>query len=151
VWAFLVLIRAWIAAGRPLGAKTLGSFLSWAQTIGGVLRVSGVSGFLQNADAFCEQADRQGTTWRRFFDAWWDTFGDREVGTSDLWAIVAPEQGDPIDLGLGDLDKSRSARTKLGRLLGTMRDRQFGQFRLEAGVTRQRAQLWRLVNVAEPS
>ncbi len=81
--------------------------------------------------------------------AWWDQFGDREVGVCDLWSVVAPAEGDAIDLGLGDLEKDKSARTKLGRRLGEVRDRQFGVLRIVKCEKRGHAQLWRLVNVGE--
>lgn len=53
--ALLVLMRAWTAAGRPLGANRLGSFDQWSQMIGGVLQVAGVDGFLANADEMRER------------------------------------------------------------------------------------------------
>ena len=64
---------------------------------------------------------------------------------------LTPADGDAIDLGLGDLEKEKSARTKLGRRLGEMRDLQFGDFRVVKGSKRRHAQLWRLVNVCERS
>ena len=48
VWAALVFGRAWINAGMPLGARTMGSFESWARVVGGILQVANVEGFLEN-------------------------------------------------------------------------------------------------------
>jgi hypothetical protein len=52
VWAALVMIRAWLAAGRPRSPKTLGMFEDWAATMGGILDTVGIPGFLANLDDF---------------------------------------------------------------------------------------------------
>ena len=57
MWAALTLIRAWIAAGRPKGKKTLGKFEGWAEVMGGILQVAGVPGFLDQLEAFRERDD----------------------------------------------------------------------------------------------
>jgi hypothetical protein len=151
VWAALVLIRAWLAANRSAGNKSLGSFNAWAHTIGGILDVTDVPGFLGNSEDLYEVADAEGAEWRRFVTAWWETFGSREVGISELWTVVVPEKGDAFDLGLGDLDKPKNAKTRLGKRLSAMRERQFGPFRIETAGVRQRARRWRLLNVGDQS
>ena len=60
VWALLTLVQAWIAAGRPKGGVTLGSFESWARIIGGILEVAEIPGFLQNRAEVYEQSDAEG-------------------------------------------------------------------------------------------
>ncbi|WP_437495092.1 hypothetical protein WME75_33240 [Sorangium sp. So ce1014] len=45
VRAVLVLVRAWLAAGRPPGKRTLDSFESWAAVVGGILEHAEVPGF----------------------------------------------------------------------------------------------------------
>jgi hypothetical protein len=54
---------AWMAAGRPRGPQTLGSFESWAAIIGGVLDVAGVRGFLENQHAAYDEADAEAQVW----------------------------------------------------------------------------------------
>ena len=44
VAACLTLGQAWIAAGRPRGRRSIGSYEAWAQVLGGVLEVAGVDG-----------------------------------------------------------------------------------------------------------
>ena len=66
------------------------------------------------------------------------------MGTSDLYPLVAPSNADPVDLGLGD-GNERSQKTRLGKQLGKMRDRQFGEYRIVQSGKRQGAQLWRLL------
>src|SRR5262245_66339535 len=84
VAACCTLGRAWIAAGRPRGTRTIGSYESWAQTMGGVLEVAGIEGFLGNIEEMMEASDTEGGAWRGFVSAWWDRFGTAEVGTGDL-------------------------------------------------------------------
>lgn len=144
VAACLTLCRAWIAAGRPLGAKTLGSFESWSRVIGGVLHVAGIGGFLENIDEMLATADGEGAMWRGFIAAWWDRFGTAEVGVGDLYELAMACEP-PLPLGGGN---DRSQRTRLGKLLGRTRDRIFSlddrNLRVEAAGTFRRAQRWRL-------
>jgi putative DNA primase/helicase len=89
VSACLTLGRAWVEAGRPRDRRaTLGSFESWSETMGGILDVAGVPGFLANAEELYELSDAEGTLWRSFVAAWWDRFGTAEVGTADLFPIA---------------------------------------------------------------
>ncbi|MCZ2154731.1 MAG: hypothetical protein LC114_12660 [Bryobacterales bacterium] len=46
VHAALTLIQAWIAAGKPLHGRRLGSFEKWSEVMGGVLQVAEIPGFL---------------------------------------------------------------------------------------------------------
>ena len=60
VAACLTLSQAWIAAGRPRGARSIGSYESWAQTMGGVLGVAGIEGFLGNLAEMMEVIRHRG-------------------------------------------------------------------------------------------
>ncbi|MBM3538528.1 MAG: ATPase [Alphaproteobacteria bacterium] len=145
VAACLILCRAWIAAGRPQGTRSIGSYESWAQTLGGVLEVAGIDGFLGNLDEMMEASDGEGAVWRSFVSAWWDRFGTAEVSTSDLYELAQVSEP-PLPLGFGN---DRSQRIRLGKALGRMRDRMFrlrqAVVRIEASGTYQGAQRWRLV------
>jgi len=121
VAACLTLCQAWIAAGRPAGSRTVGSYEAWSATIGGVLEVAGVEGFLGNIDEMMEAADAEGAVWRGFVWSWWDRFGTEEVGVGDLFQLASASET-PLSLGDGG---ERSQRTRLGRALGRMRDRTF--------------------------
>ena len=127
IHACLTLIQAWLAAGRPAGTATLGSFETWATTIGGILAVAGVPGFLGNAHALYAQADEEVQMWRAFVLAWWDTHHQQEVGTEELYKLAIDETLLPEVLGDGG---ERSQRTKLGKALGRMRDRIIGPYRI---------------------
>jgi hypothetical protein len=146
VFATLVLIQQWIAKGKPEGTNLLGSFESWSKVIGGILSSAGFEGFLGNLDELYEQSDSEGEAWRILIARWWDARGDGEVGVSDIYTLVAPTDGDPIDLDLGK-ENERSQKIRLGKMLQQMRDRQFDGKRITRGGTRQRAQQWRLRSI----
>jgi putative DNA primase/helicase len=121
VTACLTLCRAWIAAGTPRGAKTIGSFEDWAAVMGGMLEVIGVPDFLCNIDEMLEASDGEGAIWRVFVGQWWDRFGTAEVRTNDLYELALTCEP-PLPLGTGG-DHSR--RIRLGKSLARMRDRVF--------------------------
>ena len=146
VWATLVLGRAWMAAGRPDGTIVLGMFERWSRVLGGMLDVAGVPGFLKNLTTFYDESDAEGGAWRLLVHEWWNQHGDREVGVAELWSLVEPDTGNSIDIGLGD-GNERSQKTRLGRRLAEMRDRQFDDLRLERSRVSKRANRWRLVNM----
>ena len=128
VHAALTLCQAWIAAGRPRGKASLGMFESWAETMGGILDVAGVKGFLENAKEFRATATDLVHEWRSFLMAWWGRHGNAEVGVIQLYELANEES--LLDRVLGDKNET-SQRIKLGIALGKMRDRVISGFRIE--------------------
>jgi hypothetical protein len=108
----LTLCRAWIAAGRPRGQRSIGSYESWAQTLGGVLEVAGIEGFLGNLDEMIEASDSEGAVWRRFVSAWWNRFGTAEVGTGDLYEVALVCEP-PLPLGRAAPSRTRPAGARM--------------------------------------
>ena len=130
VHAVLVLVRAWLAAGRPPGKRTLGSFESWAAVVGGILEHAEVHGFLYDTEELYEAADAEGQEWRELVRSWWDKFGPRWVSAGELLDLALER-----DL-LGSIvrDKTqRAQKIRLGKALSSARDRHFAQYRLMAG------------------
>lgn len=127
VRACLCLVQAWLAAGRPRGKQRLGSFESWAATMGGIFDVAGIPGFLGNADAFYEAADAEGETWRVFTRAWWARFGTRPVRVAELNALC--EELELLE-GVRRDDSPKSQQTRLGVALRSKRDAVFGGLRV---------------------
>ncbi|MBZ0271376.1 PriCT-2 domain-containing protein [bacterium] len=128
VHAVLTLVRAWIAAGMPEGAHSIGSFESWARVIGGILEVADIPGFLCNTEELYEVADAEGNEWREFIAAWWDRLGNRWVSTSELFDLAINNELLASITG----DKSqRSQKTRLGKALSALRDRQFDTWRIK--------------------
>jgi putative DNA primase/helicase len=151
VHAALTLVRAWVAAGRPEGRESMGSYERWAAVLGGVLGVAGVPGLLQNRTRFYDRADREIALWRAFVGLWWEKHGGAPVGVKDLWPMVDEVEA-PFDLGKGG---ERSQKTRLGDALRGNIDRRFtidgATMKIEAAGTLQRAAQYRLVSLSEPS
>ena len=130
VRAALVLVQAWIAAGRPLSHHRLGSFQRWATVMGGVLNIAGVEGFLGNANELYDSADTDGQAWREFTQAWWEECGNAETHASALAELC--EKRDLMSQVRGD-GNARSQQIRLGRALQSARDRVFGDLEVIVG------------------
>jgi hypothetical protein len=127
VHAALVMVRAWLAAGRPLSRDRLGSFEHWAAVMGGLLQVAGVEGFLGNLEEMYANADEEGEMWRELTLAWWEAHGTAEVHTSALNELC--ERQDLMCEVRGD-GTARSQQSRLGRALQGARDRVFGDLQI---------------------
>jgi len=127
VWAILVIVQAWLAAGRPEGTKTLGSFENWASVIGGILQHAGIDGFLEDTEEFYKTADTETGEWKAFITDWYERFGGTATMPSQLLALAEEKQHVP-HARTGNSEPSRLA--KFGKMLGGLRDRKFGQFQV---------------------
>jgi hypothetical protein len=148
IWAALTIIQNWLANDSPsaVGVKPIGSFEAYCYTIGGILQCAGINGFLDNKEEFYDASDSETDTFRSLVAAWWQEFQDREVGVAQLYPLVDKYEI-PLDLGNSGSDKSQ--KTKFGRLLASLRDRQVGDYRICAGGSKDRAKQYRLLQVAE--
>ena len=125
VWAALTLIQNWIVCGRPAGRATLGSFEDWARTVGGILEVAGISGFLANQTNFYQQAGAETELWSAFVEAAARECGEEAATVATLFTLAAAML--PEVLG----DKSeRSQHIRLGKALESRRDRIYGRYRI---------------------
>lgn len=127
IQAVHTLVRAWLAAGRPCGNASMGSFEAWAKVIGGILHVAGVPGFLGCLNEMYQQADADGDEWRRFVAAWWEEFADMPRKVSELNALCEQRE---LLTGLRGDRSMRSQETRLGHALNSMRDRIFDNKRI---------------------
>ena len=122
VWACLVLVRHWLAVGRPPGRQRLGSFDLWARKIGGILKASGIEGFLANLEEIYEAADTEGNAWREFVTAWADRHGEQWCSAGDLRRLATDR--DMLLSVIGEKSE-RSQQSRLGRALRKVQDRIF--------------------------
>jgi len=127
VRAVIVLVKAWLAAGRPLHTVRLGSYEAWSATIGGILQAAGIPGFLESLDELYDAADSEGQEWRRFTAAWWEAFEAEPKKVSELNELCERE-GLMLDLR-GDRSE-RSQQTRLGNALHNRRDQVFDRYRI---------------------
>ena len=136
MWAALTLIRAWIAAGRPKGKKTLGKFEGWAGVMGGILQVADAPGFLDQLEAFRERADTETLNICGLVGTWAAIFGGQEITVGQL---ILHAGG--LSLGTGS---TRSQHIRLGQLLAGRQGQIFGGWTIEKTRMRSGSQLWRL-------
>lgn len=108
VWAALTLCQSWISAGRKPGPQNLGSYESWAATIGGILDHAGIKGFLGNAQDFYGFANGEADSWGPFLDLWWRKFGGQQMPAKILNTMCEPAQYMAATRG----DKGELSQTK---------------------------------------
>lgn len=143
VAAALTLVQAWIRRGQVPGTvRPLGSYESWSRVMGGILEVGGVGGFLGNLTNLYEASvDDETRSGHALVAAWWGRYGGAAVGVKEIWAL---SQEAAVELDLGT-EGERSQRTRLGKLLGRMRDRVFGVYRVAPAGELHGSQRWRLI------
>lgn len=129
IHAIHVLVNAWLAAGKPDGKGSMGSFEDWAGVIGGILGVAGVPGFLECLDEMYRQADPDAEAWKEFVSTWWGEFADTPRKVSELNELCEREN---LLASLRGDRSLRSQETRLGLALNAMRDRMFGNLRIAA-------------------
>jgi hypothetical protein len=143
LWAALALGQAWIASGRPLTSVAFGGFQTWANVMGGILRVAGIDGFLENREDLFRRADEESASIRGFLAAWWDTHDTTAVPIKALLEIAK-------DHALDIAAKSdQGMLVRLGRLVQSLEDRTYNlgdglEVKVRRGGSHQRAVLWGL-------
>ena len=135
VWSLLVMVRSWIAAGRPTGhVATLAGFDGWAQTAGGILAHVGVRGFLGNLEELYAQTDEEAAQWESFLLAWQSELSERSVTTAELHRTISGSatftEALPEKLALKFDGSDRSFNIALGSALARRVGRRFGSDQL---------------------
>jgi hypothetical protein len=153
--ALLTLARAWFAAGCPEpSTPRLGSFESWALTIGGILEHAGVYCFLCNRRDMLEQAAIQSQQWEGFLLALYAIHGDRPFRTGAAVSKIEdnaqiPKSHTRLKETLPDsiADAGRNMHHRLGNAFSEKCLRRFGESGvfIEKAGTYQHAIQWRIV------
>lgn len=127
VRAALVLVRAWLARGRPMwGGKPLGSFEDWSRVVGGILDVAGVKDFLGNLQQFYSASTDTGDDEYPLVTAWFEKFGEQEMLARDLVEVAAYVDSGGAGVSESFLDRmtpkalSKRLRTLNGRVYGDL-------------------------------
>ncbi|AFZ67894.1 bifunctional DNA primase/polymerase [Deinococcus peraridilitoris] len=147
VSACLSLVSAWLWAGRPIGTGKLGSYEGWAATMGGILDVAGVLGFLTGREHLYETANAEPQEWAAVLAVLYEQHGAESIGAREFQAAM--QRLDACsDYWEG---KTRaSALRRVGRAVTQRRDRVFGGFRVRAaGKTATGNAAYRVVPVGE--
>lgn len=157
VRSLLILARAWWVAGRPAAPDLvkLGSFESWAETLGGILAHAGVDGFLGNSERVYERAAQEDTEWEVFYGAWHEAVGEKTTTTGEIAEAI--ENNDNLREAVPPFlqearDKSRGSFTrKLGNALSRNEGKRFGEddFHVTRAGEKQRAVTWKVQKGSE--
>src|SRR5690606_18828840 len=92
VRALLTISRAWYAEGKPpADVPTFGSFEAWSRTIGGMLQLAGITGFLSNLDALIADATSEDGEWVELLEALSAYFGEQPFLARDVVQLVKSE------------------------------------------------------------
>ncbi len=128
--ALLTIARYWYVQGRPepKTARPLGSFESWCNTVGGMLALAGVEGFLGNADAMFEQADSEAVQWESFLLTLADLFDGEPFRVTDV-----VERLEARALAIPNAGESKRLREALPDFLAEAADRTGGFFQRRLG------------------
>lgn len=151
-WSALTLVRAWLAAGRPRGSVTMGSYESWCHVLGGVLDVAGLGAdFLGNREAFwTDHMDEESDETCAALDHWWATFRDRPVGAREVADVPVsdPAGGPPVTLadlllgGRGEGPTRQARRVMVGNRLRDLTGRVLCEYRVESAGTSKGRKLY---------
>lgn len=158
--ALLTLWRAWFAAGKPRWrGQSLGSYEDFCETIGGVLSVAGVNGFLANRERVRKDVDTETSGWRAFVGEWHRCYQGSPVTTGQLHNLCLYENPEeehphrrrhrphPLLLDVLGSGNERSQASRLGRALSAHKRRVFGCHQIQKdeevwnGCTRYRLSL----------
>jgi hypothetical protein len=123
VSAAVAMVRAWQASPVE-GIKTLGSFESWSDVVGGILQRAGYPGWLENRDVLFRLADRQGDQMRTFVGEWAKKYAGAPKPPSTGMLVALAEEYDLFAGTLGD-GTERSKATRFGSMLSKARGRVF--------------------------
>ena len=113
VHAVLVLVKAWIARGKKPGTQVMGSYEDWASTVGGILDIAGVPGFLSNAAKKRARVDGDVAEWKAFCAAWFEEHAMGVVAVRELYALAQDEDFLP---GVTAADTDQGADRSSGTL-----------------------------------
>lgn len=139
----LIMVKAWLAAGRPPGDQILGGFESYSHVLGGILNVVGISGFLANKAEFLDMADAESRAWEVLVREWWQEYEGAPVSAKHLLPIVHRHELD-IDVGSGN---EHQQRIKLGYHLSKHLGDGYGGLKIVADTPSHHSNKVRLVKV----
>ena len=128
LWALFVLVRRWLADGRPgWQGRPLGSFESWCRIVGGILDSAGIAGFLENRGELYRHVDQESEEWRGFLEAWWSLHESRPVKAAELVSLIRDNDLIPgLFASARDPSNDRAMSLRLGKALSARRDRAYG-------------------------
>jgi len=84
--ACIILVRNWLALGRPPGTRTLGSYEAWARLMGGIIEAAAIPGFLAETAQSSEDHsdDQDANRWNPLITGWWEQYREQPRTPKDL-------------------------------------------------------------------
>lgn len=142
--AIITLVRAWMNEGKPAySGPNRCRFPEWAQTIGGILEVVEIGGFLDNIEEQRASINGEATTeWHELTALWYEAHGKSYIGTREILPLALK-----VENIAAQLEKSQSESSKmrdLGKMLQKRRDRVFGEWKIKTGPIIQKRASFRL-------
>ncbi len=155
VAAFMIMIRAWYAAGNPIpeGRSPLhGRYGAWANTMSGILAFAGVPGFLATMKDDIERTNSEDQQWEMFGLNLHDHYGDVPFTSNDLLGLFnTPNSNvnfpDVLVEGIDSAKSSQAQAVRIGKYLRTRQGQPFGNSGVricKEGKDRLRFSLWRV-------
>lgn len=86
--ALLVLVRAWVCAGRPVQRVASDGYADWSAALNGILAVAGVVGTFDAVEARGQTEGTDDQDWSDFLRAAQEVFGDQSWTARELLARV---------------------------------------------------------------
>jgi putative DNA primase/helicase len=151
----LTLCSNWIAQGRKPGNCTMGSYESYARTMGGVLDACGVGGFLDNRPKTGAARDRESIRWPALVSAWHKDRGGMATSAGMVYDLVFGDPGIPdLQIAFADLvgdGKPLSQKQRFGHAIGKQDGRVWAGHRVvrTGAKTADGVVLFRLVDPSE--
>lgn len=160
LWSLLVLVRAWVVAGRPTEARGSDGFARWVETVAGILGNAGVPGTFADVESARQTIGADDSDWGEFLEAARRAFGDQPWSVKELlgkvnaagssehhWAKDRPIPLDALPAELADrVSRAHNATIvakSLGRWLSNREGRWAGGLAVRrAGTRRADEKLW---------
>lgn len=139
IFHLIVLVRAWMQAGASRDTThTMRGFTRWAQIVGGVLALHGLTGFLGNTDELAAR-DTDEEEWASFLAKWHEVFGPTPKTSKELHVSAQVDfvMGTQVDRWArcfitDDQGATPNPKSLAMMLFGKM-DRIFGPYTLRRG------------------
>ncbi|MFC1943297.1 hypothetical protein ACFLWO_01800 [Chloroflexota bacterium] len=146
--AVLLLARFWVLAGKPNAPNpvNLGGFENWCHTMGGILSLIEVPGFLNNLKSGYSKLDTDGQQWAAFLDVWHETIGDESVTTKQLIELLDTNADLDACLPIARNEKKSFARMLGIALSAQLEARHPNSLMLTSAGKQHKVLLWQVVD-----
>lgn len=150
--AIFTIAKAWVIRGQPKSADnpSRGGFEQYCDTVGGILNLMGVKGFLANSDALYEESDTETPAWENLLIAWHELLPGKALTAGQVKDILEKTEYKEFKDALDNIidSKEKDLTRKLGNALAKKKDVRFpcGLMLVKAGLLRRFVK-WKCVSL----